>query len=490
MTVATNLKRLREEVGEFVARHERAQGAETFSRYRDDPCGFLTDVLHVKHLWGRQREIAELVRDHRQVVVRSANSVGKDFLGARLAVWWAVARGGLALLTGPTDRQVRSVLMKELARAFRSNRDLPGELFTMALRIGDEDKVLAFTASDPDRFTGFHDPETLVIVTEGQGVADDIYEAAQACTTSEGSRLLVLGNPLRPVGTFYSICRSPNWVSVKIPASEHPNVIAGREIIRGAVTRRWVDNIASEYGRDSSQYLARVEAEFPQDAIEQLVRSEWIDRAFEAYRTHKFNLQEGRAPTRLVLDVAAGGGDRNVLGIVKGPVIQSLECWYEPDTMQTVRRVAQTARRLWVEEPRGPRAPIASRTGREAVRVTLDEIGVGTGVRDRLREMDIPVEAFNSARQADKPAIYKNRRAECYWTLRERLERGTFALPPDDELREELLATTWSLTGSGQILIESKDEIRRVLKRSPDKADTVMMACVPSRMAATFTYRM
>src|SRR5690606_2632499 len=140
----------------------------------------------------------------------------------------------------------------------------------------------------------------------------------------------------------------------KIPASEHPNVIAGREIIRGAVTRRWVENIASEYGKDSSQYRARVEAEFPEDAIEQLVRAEWIDAAFDAYRPHKFRLEEGRAPTRLVLDVAAGGGDRNVLGTIRGPVVQSLDHWYEADTMQTVRRVAQTARRLWVEEPRGP----------------------------------------------------------------------------------------------------------------------------------------
>jgi hypothetical protein len=193
---AARLRKQTEDLEELVASHGRGAGVESFARYRDDPCGFLTDVLKVKNLWSRQREVAELVRDNRQVIVRSANGIGKDYLAARLALWWAIARGGLAILTGPTDRQVRTVLMKELSRAFRANRDLPGELYTMALRIADEDRILAFTARDADAFTGHHDAgDVLVICTEGQGIEPDVFEGAQAITSSAGSRIVVLCNP-------------------------------------------------------------------------------------------------------------------------------------------------------------------------------------------------------------------------------------------------------------------------------------------------------
>jgi hypothetical protein len=471
---ATELRRLQREVGDLVESHERAASLETFSRYRDDPVGFLVEVLGVKNLWHRQREIAELVRDNRHVAVRSCNSAGKDFLGARLALWWTIARGGLSILTGPTERQVKHVLFKELARAFRGNPDLPGELFQLALRIGDEDRILGFTSSDADKLTGFHDPETLVIITEGQGVEPDVYEAAQACATSASSRLLVLGNPLRPTGQFYTVCRSSNWVSVPIPASEHPNVVEGREVIPGAVTREWVETIAQEYGRDSAVYRARVEAEFPSDAIEQLVTREWIENAFGRHRTQTY---DSARPLRLVLDVGAGGEDPSCLGYARGPSIEKFELWHEADTMKTVAKVAAASRHEAQWALARSRANVDDYTRATASRpVTLDEIGIGHGVRDRLRELQISVSPFNSSKTSRKPAIYRNCRAEAFWRLRTNLERDRCALPPDEGLAEELLAHEWSLNGSGQIVIAAKDEVKKLIRRSPNKADVCAMA--------------
>ncbi len=49
-------------------------------------------------------------------MVRSANGCGKDWLAARLALWWVYARQGLVLLTGPTERQVVEIVMGEVAR--------------------------------------------------------------------------------------------------------------------------------------------------------------------------------------------------------------------------------------------------------------------------------------------------------------------------------------------------------------------------------------
>jgi hypothetical protein len=60
--------------------------------------------------------------------------------------------------------------------------------------------------------------------------------------------------------------------------------------------------------------------------------------------------------------------------------------------------------------------------------------------------------------------------------LREKLEVGDVALPPDEGLAEEILATSWRPTSEGRVKIEAKDDIKSRLGRSPDKADSVVMA--------------
>jgi hypothetical protein len=64
------------------------------------------------------------------------------------------------------------------------------------------------------------------------------------------------------------------------------------------------------------------------------------------------------------------------------------------------------------------------------------------------------------------------------WRLREALDPvhgDNIALPPDRRLAAELTAATWSLRGD-KILVESKDDIRKRLGVSPDRADAVMLA--------------
>ena len=119
------IERLGRDLGDLLATHERGRSLDEFTVYRDDPIGFIRDVLHGDP-WGRQEEIAEAVRESPLTVVRSCNGAGKDWLAARLALWWVYARKGLALVTGPTERQVREVVMGEVARAFRKAEDLPG----------------------------------------------------------------------------------------------------------------------------------------------------------------------------------------------------------------------------------------------------------------------------------------------------------------------------------------------------------------------------
>lgn len=198
-------RELEREYGELLQEGEPATDLDRWSRWKGDPVGFMTDVLGADP-WSIQREVAESVRDRRKTVVVGANALGKDWVAARLALWWTFSVAGLAIVTGPTERQVSEVLMrKEVGRAKRAG-GLPGELFTGALRIGGEEaSILAKTASDVSDLTGFHGRRVLGVITEAQGVDAFAWEALQACATGAEDRLLAVGNPLAASGKFYQV---------------------------------------------------------------------------------------------------------------------------------------------------------------------------------------------------------------------------------------------------------------------------------------------
>ena len=74
-------------------------------------------------------------------------------------------------------------------------------------------------------------------------------------------------------------------------------------------------------------------------------------------------------------------------------------------------------------ECRGRESWIASEINRRNPdKVRIDEIGIGSGVVDRLKQMGHYVDAVNVARKADKPELYQNERAAMFWRLREALQ--------------------------------------------------------------------
>jgi len=466
VTVSASLRRLDAEVGELVSRHERAKDLSEFTHWQNDPVGFIRDVLSGEP-WKRQIEIAESVRDSPLVVVRSANAVGKDWIAARLALWWVYCRRGLALVTGPTERQVREVVMGEVARAFHAAKDLPGELYQMALRLGSAEQagILAFTSTEASRLTGFHAPRVLAVLTEAQGVEEFAWEGLLACVTGSEDRVLAVGNPLSPSGRFYSVSRSRNWKPIRISAEEHPNLLNGKEPIPGGPSREFMQRIASEFGEGSGIYRARVLGDFPDEGEEGLIRRSWLEEAAERFDRREFRLESARAVPIVAVDPARYGPDYTVLAVRRGPVPQKIVSWGQVSTMETVGRLQTELRRVGV---------LPDGSGY----VIVDEVGLGAGVLDRLKEIGYRYHAypFNGGRRAHDQPRFLNARAESYWHLRQKLEAGEIALPRDEMLFDELVATRWRPTSDGRVQIEGKDDLKARLGRSPDRADAVAMA--------------
>lgn len=116
--------------------------------------------------------------------------------------------------------------------------------------------------------------------------------------------------------------------------------------------------------------------------------------------------------------------------------------------------------------------------------IGVDVIGIGASGYDSLTYAGVSALAINNAESAgdrrDRSGRlkFRNVRAASYWKLREALDPQLgdgIALPPDPELLSDLCAPRFSLT-TGGVLLESKDDIKARLGRSPDKGDAVVMA--------------
>ena len=79
-----------------------------------------------------------------------------------------------------------------------------------------------------------------------------------------------------------------------------------------------------------------------------------------------------------------------------------------------------------------------------------------------------------------------NLRAELWWNLRElldpnpRVNPSPIALPPDDVLLADLTNVRYKFDSKGRIQLESKEEIKKRLGRSPDRGDAVVLAYAPA----------
>lgn len=443
--------------------------------FRDDPCGFVRDVLGAD-IWSKQAEILRAVRDHDRIAVRSCNGSGKTFLAAHAVLWWVATRPeGVVVTTAPTLRQVQSLLWREIRGAYhRSEGAIGGDISKAALELGPRNFALGIATDRAERFQGFHAGEILFVVDEASGVSEEIFDAIRGSMTSRNAKLLLIGNPTKLYGTFYDAFHGQyrHWHTIHISAFDCISASGKSELAASRlVTASWAADMAAMLGKESAEYQIRVLGQFPSAADDALISVSSIERAIarwqddggsetqsEAPSSNWFDSEDAAAQVIVGLDVARFGNDRSVACARRDGRVLEIEAWKGADVMRTSGRVLEFAKR------------------NDASIIVVDESGVGGGVLDRLREVD-EVESFgiNVGRAAGNRERYANLRAELFDGLRSRFDQDDIAIPNDKELVAELSAIRYFFTSRGQLQLEDK---RKYSGRSgsPDKADALMLA--------------
>jgi len=433
-------------------------------KWQENPRNFLKDNWPDIYLWDKLDEILDEFARSQRIVIPAGHGVGKTWLLARLILAFLYSYyPAKVITTAPTWNQVESVLWSEIKIAYSTAKyPLGGRLLNTELKNDPDWFAMGFStkgnASDRQygaaSFQGFHSPNLLLIFDEAPGIEHAIWVSAASLLTGVNNKWLAFGNPTSPSGDFYEACKSPIWKKINISCFDHPNVKQGKVIIPGAVTKEWVDERRIEWGEDSPLWQAKVLGQFPTEGDDTLIPLAWAEACVGLDLVEKDNDGKVIGMKKLGVDVARFGTDRTVLAEMHGKMLLPLECVNKKDTNWTIGRII-TKSKQGVEE------------------IGVDDTGVGGGVTDGASAEGVDVEPFNFGSSAIESDKFENLRAEIYWNLREDIKNQQISLPDDKELVNELCSVKFSYTRKGRIKIESKDEIKKRLGKSPDKADAV-----------------
>lgn len=467
---------------------------EELAQFSSDPYGFVMFAFP----WGEPGELAnshgpepwqrDLLLDlgsgliDLQTAIRLATTSGHGIGKSALVSWlilWAMStyEDTIGVVTANTETQLKTKTWAQLAKWFRLF--IGKELFEMtATKLFSADPehentwridMVPWSERNTEAFAGLHNKgkRILLVFDEASAIPDLIWEVAEGALTDSDTEIIwaVFGNPTRNKGRFRDCFPggkfSHRWKS---------RAVDSREV--SLTDKRQIDEWIKDYGEDSDFVRVRVRGIFPRIDSESFISFELATEA--TARTVEPSLD----PVIIGVDVGRFGDDPTVIYPRKGRDAVTLppEVLFGVDTMTTAAKVAATYLRL------------------RASMVMVDSGGVGGGVVDRLRQLQIPVMEvdFGSAADgadANDGTKYANKRAEIWGRMRDWLRRG--CIPPrihglEESLVDELTAPTFGLNGKEAIQLESKKEMRKRGVKSPNVADA--LACtfafpvfIPSR---------
>lgn len=482
--------------------------------YLLDPAGWIEDEMG-EEVWSGQREICDAVTEHKRTAVRACHGPGKTRIVSRLALHWIdVWPPGTAkvVTTAPSFWQVRGLVWSEMLRGHKKGKEPPeGEIERRPMRgrisiasicewMLDGDWV-AEGRKPPDpaagtedetikTLQGVHADNLLIIVDEACGVVQQLWMALDSLMTTGNCHIVAIGNPDDPDTRFAELFKPESkWHQIHIPLARLPAFQGGRveiplytgptypvekvspELYSKLPDEEYLQDFIDEWGIDGNAYQSKILAEFPQSSKDGVIAYASLNRCLQVERE-----ADPKDMIQMGWDVAADGDDENVLTELQSSVFVAQHAWRKEEPMESVGHVVSLIREARTRV-------LETRLGTR-IRVKVDAAGVGWGVAGRLREVmrekrwfDVEIIDVNVSERASDAEKYLNQRAEMWWMGRDCIRDQVWDIRAlDSKCQADLLAPKWKKTSNGKIQIEDKDEVKKRLKRSPDRGESALLA--------------
>jgi phage terminase large subunit len=440
---------------------------EFIARYRSDPSSFVTNLFGVRPDPWQDIVLRAVARGETRISIRSGNGVGKTALLAWLMVWFILTRYPVKIVcTAPTSAQLFDALFVEVQSWI--NR-LPEAVRSLLAVTTDRielksDAASAFISArtsrpeTPEALQGVHAAYVLLIVDEASGVDERVYSAGQTSMSTPGAITVLASNPLRSAGFFYRTHTdwADRWMTMRVSGLDSPRV-----------DPKFIQEVKDNHGESSIEYQVKVLGEFPSSDTDTYFSKGMVQGAMSRSITPDAAWQ-----TAWGLDVARFGTDRSVLfKRTARHQVEAYKVWRNVDLMTLCGFIKHDYDSL---------AP-----SHRPFEILIDSIGLGAGVVDRLRELELPAFGINVAETPSSVGAFGRLRDELYFNARQWLESREVALLPDDAFAHELQSIKYGFTSTGKLKIESKDEMRKRMKASPDIVDAFCLTFGGTALAAS-----
>jgi phage terminase large subunit len=463
-----------------LAQRQAANGskieAEKAARYATNPERFFREKLNYSP-WSRQVEILQSTWTNKITGVISGQKTGKTDIAAAAGIAWvSTKKSGVVRIAAASEDVIKDGLWGIVRRLLHNAPEQLGPEPALdpstGWRLDDTRRMLAVTAKTANTMAGRSGPEQLWIVDEACGIDYALWEVILGNLMGGGS-LLWLTNPTTTSGKVY------DWVTnsdsschvIQIDSRETPNFETSvgytGQLIPGLANPEGVDTIRKDYGEESPEFDVRVRGRFPRQGSNSVISIGDVEDA-----VNRWHNTPGEGNLTLGVDVARFGSDDSCITPRRGKKVYEPITRHGVDTLALAGLVIDTARQL--------------RRNQERVSLVVEVNGVGAGVVDNIRAWIedesrnlrwLSLLAFDAGSSAVNDDRYYNRRSELWFSGADFLKDGG-ALPDNRRLRSELIAPTYSFDSRLRRKVESKDDIKKKTKRSPDVADSVLLSLI------------
>lgn len=405
----------------------------------------------------------------------SGHGIGKS-AGTGMLTWWSMStfEGAKGIITANTENQLKTKTWPEIVKWHRLfiARDLFNVTAT-AIFPRDEEMsktwridVVPWSERNTEAFAGLHNVgrRVFVLFDEASAIPDQIHEVTEGALTDADTQIIwgMYGNPTRNKGRFREA--APDG---KFGQRWDFKAIDSRSVRR--TNKQQLAEWEADYGEDSDFFRVRVRGVFPRSDTESFIS---LDQARAAVNRElpEWNDED------VILGVDVGRtGDPSCIFPRQGRDARSRPPTFifNEDTVSIAFAVRDAVYTY------------------NAQAVFVDETGIGVGVLDNLRKLDLPCLVFGVHFSAkpdnDTVTKYANKRAEIWGRMKDAIIQYLCIaehLPKREHtLLDELTAPQYGYNAGDAVQLESKKDMRARLTRergsqgniSPDGADA--LAC-------------
>ena len=199
------------------------------------------------------------------------------------------------------------------------------------------------------------------------------------------------------------------------------------------------------------EYPATAELAFRRQAVESLIPLVLVEKAMKRKDV------EAIGPKIMGIDPAEYGTDDTVFVLRQGRVVLAVKRYHKKGPMEVVG-LAGMAIAEWQPDF-----------------INVDAGGLGSGIADRLAELNHPVSRILFGERALEEELYAIRKDEMAGELKKWFEDQPNQLPNDEALKSDISSPSYTYDSSRRLKVESKEAMKRRGLKSPDGFDSLCL---------------